>query len=259
MRKRKIIAVIIVLFLASTSQVSENVYAATSASSAADQTLGQKLDEKINELKTKIASTVASLNLVEKRGIIGIISDVNSNQITLTDTEGNTRFVDVDEITKFSSPSAKGSFGLTDLTKGTRVRVLGTYNKDTKRILGRFIDVTVDPVFISGQITDIDKKNIMLTVTAEDQKRTVLDIQVVTKITSYAKGTDDTEKYGFSKLQIGDRVTAIGYREKQDPSIISVTRIIDFIDMSKNPKIPVSQPSSTQEVSPTISTKNSPK
>src|SRR5438874_1521245 len=139
---------IFVLFFATIVIFVTPANAAPSASSSADQTIGQKLDEKINELKTKIASTVASLNLVEKRCIIGVVSETTTSQITITDIEGNTRFADVDEITKFSSSSAKGPFGLTDLTKGTRVRVLGTYNKDTKRILARFIDVTVDPVFL---------------------------------------------------------------------------------------------------------------
>jgi hypothetical protein len=69
-------------------------------STAVDDTIKEKLDEQINELKEKIASRVSELKLVEKRGIIGTISDVSSTKITLNDSDGKTRFVDVDEITK---------------------------------------------------------------------------------------------------------------------------------------------------------------
>src|SRR2546423_2045460 len=94
-------------------------------------TVSQKQDvlvNQINQLKEKIASRVAELNLVEKRGVIGTVSDVSANQISITDITGKTRYVDVDEITKFSSSQAKKSFGLSDLTKGTRISVLGLYN-----------------------------------------------------------------------------------------------------------------------------------
>src|SRR5579859_6721935 len=100
------------------------------------------LNSQINQLKDKIANQVSKLKLVEKRGIVGSIETVSNNQITLTDIQGNLRYVDVDEITKFSSVS-NSSFGLSDLKKGMLVRVLGIYNKDSQRILARYIDAEV--------------------------------------------------------------------------------------------------------------------
>jgi len=251
MKKILLLILLLTVIIPFTSQAE----AASTASSSADQTLGQKLDEKINELKTKIASTVAQLNLVEKRGIIGTISDVTSNQVTVTDIEGNTRFIDVDEITKFSSLSANGSFGVSDLTKGTRVRVLGTYNKESGRILARFIDVTVDPVYLSGEVSDLDKKNIMLTMTSENKKQTKIDIQIVTKMVAYSKDQDQTTRLGFSKIQLGDRIIVIGYPEKQDPTFISAARLIDFTDLPKDPKINISP---TPDLTPSVSPATSP-
>src|SRR5260221_6373171 len=75
------------------------------------------LEQQISNLKDKIASRVAQLKLVDKRGIIGNVTDVTQNQITVSDVKGNTRYIDVDELTKFSSPSAKSSFGISDITK----------------------------------------------------------------------------------------------------------------------------------------------
>ena len=63
-----------------------------------------------DQLITNIASRVAQLKLVEKRGIIGEVTESTNVQITVTDSQNNTRFIDVDELTKFSDPNTKGSF-----------------------------------------------------------------------------------------------------------------------------------------------------
>ena len=75
-------------------------------------------ETQINQLKDRIASRVAELKLVQRRGIVGTANEISDTQITLTDVQNNTRFVDVDELTKFASPSAKGSFGISDIGKG---------------------------------------------------------------------------------------------------------------------------------------------
>src|SRR4051812_13053821 len=88
------------------------------------ESVSQKLNDQISELKDKIASRVSELNLVEHRGMIGVVTDVSGNKITLKDVAGNVRFVDVDEITKFSSAS-NSSFGISDIKKGVRLNILG--------------------------------------------------------------------------------------------------------------------------------------
>ena len=211
--------------------------------------LGTDLKDQINQLKDKIASKVAELNLVEKRGISGSVMEVSGNKITLTDIAGKTRFIDVDEITKFSSDSAKGSFGLSDLTKGTIINILGLYNKESKHLLARFINVAVNPTQITGTISDLDTKNYSASVETEDKKQTSLDISTTTKISVYTK-TDGLSRYGFSKLTIGDRIIAIGYPDKKDPTILVTDRIIAFPELPKNPNIVVASPS--EELSPVI-------
>jgi hypothetical protein len=213
---------------------------------AETQTLGkEKLNEQINELKEKIASRVSELKLVEKRGQIGVVSEISANKITLTDLSGKTKFVDVDEITKFSSSSEK-NFGISDLTKGTKISVLGIYNKQSKRILARFIEVTVTPTYISGAISEIDNKNNVLTIMMEDEKTVRIDIVATSKILAYDK-TDGLAKYGFSKLDVGDRVAVVGFPDKKDKTLITGTRVIDLAALPKNPKVIVKQPSPTEE------------
>ena len=118
----------------------------------------------LEKVANEIASKTAQLNLVEKRGIIGMVTDSSGTQITLSDLNGNTRFIDVDELTKFSSPSST-SYGISDITKGSLLGVLGLYNKQSQRILAR--DVSVQSPFpnvIYGAISNIDKTNHEVTV-----------------------------------------------------------------------------------------------
>lgn len=223
-----------------------------SASISGEQSIGEQLNKQINQLKERIASRVAELNLVEKRGIIGTVTETSGNQITFTDLNGKTRFIDVDEITKFSSPSAKSSFGLSDLTKGTKISVLGLYNKQSQRILARFIDSYVIPVFLSGRIADLDKINFTVTVIAENQKQTVVDIETITNISTHSK-EDGISKLGFSKLTLGDRVLISGFPSKNDPDLLAATRILVLPELPKNPKIIVPEPTTEITISPTNS------
>jgi hypothetical protein len=245
------------LFLTlSFSVVTSSVYAASATTPTPAPSnkagLDAKLNAQINELKEKIASRVSELNLVERRGIIGVVSEVSGNKVTVKDVSGKTRFIDVDEITKFSSASNK-TFGLSDLTKGTRISVLGLYNKQSKRILARFINMSVDPTIVNGVITALDSKNFFITVTTADQKQIKLDIQTTSKIYSYDKA-DGLVRGGFSKLEIGHRVMAIGFPDKTDAATIVPTRVTEFTDIPKDPKI--SAPAPEESESPTPATQN---
>lgn len=197
--------------------------------------LNEKLNEQINQLKEKIASRVSELNLVEKRGMIGTVSEVSGSKITIKDIQGNTRFVDVDEITKFSSASNK-TFGLSDIIKGTKISVLGLYNKQSKRILARFINTSVDPVFLSGTITNIDSKNFIITIKTTDNKELKLDNQTSTKTYAYDK-EEGLVRSGFSKLEVGYRITTIGFPDTKDATMIVPSRIIDLSSLSNNTKV----------------------
>lgn len=220
---------------------------ATPTPTNTNSTVKEKLDQQINQLKEKIASRVSELNLVEKRGMIGIVAEVKGNQITLTDMEGNTRFADVDELTKFSSAGAKG-FGLSDLTKGTKISILGNYNKQSKRILARFISTYTSPLLYTGTITELNAKQFQITITTADQKTVNVDINTSTKVSSYTSA-EGLARYGFSKLAIGDKVFVAGNPDKTTPTLVAATRVIDFITLPKDqslvnitPTLPVVTP-----------------
>lgn len=219
--------------------LTSGVYAVTTPTEepeAAQPTAIPTSNSPINQLKDRIASRVAELKLVERRGIIGTATEVTQTQITITDLAGNTRYVDVDELTKFASPSAKDSFGISDITKGTKLGVLGLFNKQSRRILSRFVDVAILPTTLHGVVTSVDTDNFVVMVTGLDGKTTPVDIENLTKTTSYDK-TGTATKSGFSKIKTNERVIIVGYQDKQDPKRLIASRILLFPELPKDPRI----------------------
>ena len=65
---------------------------------------------------------------------------------------------------------------------------------------------------------------------------------MVTKIQFYDKD-NGISKFGFSKMQLGQRAIVIGYPDKKDKTLLVSTRVLVFPDFPKNPKIIVPEPS----------------
>ena len=186
--------------------------------------------EKIQKIKDIVASKVAELNLVEKRGIIGTIKEMNGMQITVVDIKSNIRRFEVDELTKFSF-STKTTAGISDLKKGDIYSFIGLYNKETQKLLVRDIDsVDTVPVYFEGAISSVDPKKYQLSVVDEKGTTKKVDIENSTK-TSLASTDGDLVKSGFSKLAVNDRVLAVGFWDKKDKDLLSSLRIIHFKDV----------------------------
>lgn len=211
-----------------------------------EESTTQNLSNQINSLKEKIASRVAQLNLVEKRGVIGIVKEVEGTTILITDINSRNRSVDVDEITKFSSPDAKSTFGISDIKPGTKLSIIGLYNKDSERILARFISVISNPVIISGAVSKIDDEDFTIIVSTEKEENFLIDIEKITKIHSYSDG--EVTKIGFTKIEEGYRIMIVGYPQKNDSKRIIGTRVLLFPDLPRNPKIILS--TTTDEIIP---------
>ena len=209
----------------------------TGVSYAASPTASpDKVQSQIDELKDRIASRVAELKLVEKRGIIGTVTDISNTQITLTDVKGDTRFIDVDELTKFEGATRNDSFGISDIKKGAALGVLGLYNKQSRRLLARGIDVITVPQFIHGVVTSLDSENFSLTVVSDKNDKAIVDIEATTKTFSYTKAQGIT-RAGFSKIKESQNITVVGFPDKQNKDRVVALRILIFPDIPKNPKI----------------------
>lgn len=229
--KYTIFIILLLLFVG----VTGTTFAAVTPSPSSSPTSSSLLNNQINQLKNKIASQVSKLNLVEKRGVIGTVQGTTDSQLTYQDTSGNVGYADLDEITKYES-DADSSFNLTDIKKGMLISILGIYNKDSQRILARYVDTETVPVRYQGEITAIDTKNDDLTMQTVDQKIEKISIDNSTTISSYTSGGSLTQ-YDFSKLTIGDRIFIVGYPDKTDSTLLDAARLIDYIDAPKDPDI----------------------
>lgn len=198
----------------------------------------------IDNLKERIASRVAQLKLVEKRGTIGKVTETSDTQITITDGKNAIRYIDVDELTKFASPSAN-SFGISDIEKGATLGVLGLYNKQSRRILARFIDVITVKQFISGTIVSVDEDNFSISLVTKEKKEYITDIERVTKTFAHTKD-EGFLRSGFSKIEPDMHAMIIGFTDVKDPNRIIASRVLLFPQIPKNPEITIPDvPSST--------------
>lgn len=186
--------------------------------------------ENIQKIKDIVASKVAELNLVEKRGIVGTITDVSGMKVAISDIKGNSRHIDVDELTKFDFGDDE-ELGISDLEKGEKYSFVGIFNKDTQRLLARTVDsVNTIPVYFEGAIIEVDEDNFQLTAVNERGEEKKIDIQNSTK-TSLASNDGDLTKSGFSKLEVNTRIIAIGFWDKDDKNLLAASRVIHFEDV----------------------------
>lgn len=207
-----------------------------SPADAATPTPKNTIEEIRDQLITNIASRVAQLKLVEKRGIIGKVTDATSTQITITDLHNNTRFIDVDELTKFSNPSAKGTFGISDITKDATVGILGLYNKESRRILARFVNTTITPFIIHGGVAKVDGENFSIDITTEEGKQIIVEIENLTRTYSYTQNSGYARS-GFSKIKENFNIVVRGVLNAKDKNRMTATRVIFFPEIPASPKV----------------------
>ena len=205
--------------------------------SASGSVYAQKLNSQIDTLKNKVASKVAELDLVERRGIVGIVTDVSGSELTLTDSSDNTRFVDVDELTKFSSD--EDSFGISDIKKGDGLGITGLYNKDSRRILARFVNAKTFPQLISGVVFEINTDDFILKIMDEEGKEHRISIETITKSFSYVN--DDLERSGFSKVKTGENAIVLGFQDPKNKDTITASKFIHFPNFPSNPNVIIPQ------------------
>lgn len=229
----------------------QEVYAVTTTTAPTVST-GEKLIDEINNLREKVASKVAELNLVEKRGIFVIVTDLTGNKITGNDLSNTTRLIDVDELTEFSSPSAKTTFGISDITKGAKLSIIGLYNKQSKRILARFVETSNLPQTVSGTITEIDKANFTVNMKSINNTEYLIDVESITKTSSYS-AKDGLTRLGFSKLELFKRIYVVGYESLKEKNRMSASRIIIFPELPNYPDLNLENTATNPTQKPTAS------
>lgn len=184
----------------------------------------------IEKIKEMVADKVSKLNLVEKRGFVGIVQDTSNTQITVQDIHGKKRFIDIDELTKFQdSIGSTKTFGISDITKGNRLAFVGNYNKETERLLARFVTKTSSiPEYVKGTVTAIDEDEFAITVTNSKSEKKIVDIERSTNTKSYDP-KDGVQKSGFTQIKVGEKILVVGFPNEDDSKRLSASRVLHFV------------------------------
>ena len=222
MKKLFIVFVIlfgILSFLPTTS------YSQGATSSASTAPLDESEMKNVKKIIDLVASSSAEQKTTAKAGVIGTVQEANSTSINIKTINGTIRIIDIDEITKFSDPDTK-TFGISDITAGETIGIIGILNKVSNHILARSVDrLDTLPIYFDGVITSINKTNFQITAVDKNGNEKVLDVQTTTKIFSYTK-SEGMIKAGFSKAILGERVFAAGFPDIKIKNQIASTRIV---------------------------------
>lgn len=219
-----IIIVLIVLQMPGVSFAATPTPTGSTATPKASEEAELKTIEKIKEM---VADKVSKLKIVDKRGFIGKVTDTSTTQITANDSQGTKRFVDIDELTKFQeSIGSSKTFGISDIKKGDTLAFIGLYNKDTERLLARFVTKAASvPQFVEGKILSVDTENFQFTVLTNSGEKKKVDVLRSTTTKSF-NPEDGEQKSGFSKLETGEFVVVSGYPDDDDKSLFSASRVL---------------------------------
>lgn len=183
--------------------------------------------EKVQRIKDIVASKVAELNLVEKKGIIGTVIEVSNTKIKVMDNKDEEIDIDVDELTKFDFEDE--DFGISDLEKGVIYSFIGLYNKDTETLLARFISQPDSiPTYIEGAISSLNEDDFQIEVIDSEGKTSIIDIETSTD-TSSVDMEGALEESGFTDLEKGKRVIVVGFTTED--KTVSASRLIHFNDI----------------------------
>ena len=138
------------------------------------------------------------------------------------------------------------------IQKGQAIGVLGLYNKSSRRILARFVDVMSLPTFVHAAVSTIDNKNFNFGVVTDENKNLNIYVETVTKTFTYTVA-DGLVKAGFSKVTESENVIATGYPNKKAPSKIISSIIMLLPEIPKNPAINLPSSSAAGSIPPSTS------
>ncbi len=214
--------------------------------------------ETIEKIKDMVASRVAELDLVEKRGFLGEVSEASNTSVKIKDLQGKIKNIDIDELTEFQAAKSE-EFGISDIKKGDIISFVGLYNKDTERLLARFVKkATAIPTSFEGVILEKDTEEYTLTVVNEKGEKRTVDIESSTDTYAYSKGQEE-EKSGFSKIEVGERVIVTGFPSKEDSNRLSASRILVLLGIQPSEAMKKHmgniEPKTDTEITPTTTEK----
>ncbi len=220
---------ITILFLAS---VCSPVVAQTATLSATPTTATDKAQQ-LESLKDRLATKVAELRQSQRMAVFGTIKSVSISTFTVETKTKDLKIELTDDIKVFQMLKGKRTALKTDnLEKGDIVTVFGEYDNTLELLKTSVVFIQgVAPLQVSGTITETNKTDYTITITAPDSKTYIIDFETTTK-TSLWNGSA-LVKGGFSTFTVGDIIHVTGSAVAKKENRISASRIVDITPQVK--------------------------
>lgn len=222
------------------------------AVSVATPTATTNTTKQIEDLKDRLATKVAELRKTERKAMGGNVKSVSISSITIETKTKDIKIElpdDVVVIQYLKGQRTKLTTG--DIDKGDSVAVFGTYDA-TVDIMKASVIIIQNTVTqrISGTIAAMDKTEYTLTVAATDRQSYVVDIETTTKAVTWDQ-TNGIQKYGFSKMNVGDTIQVLGSPVPKKDNRLSGVRILDLGNLTNPQTSPASTSTITPQATPT--------
>ncbi|MFA6005980.1 MAG: hypothetical protein WC775_05885 [Patescibacteria group bacterium] len=160
-------------------------------------------------LKDKLEKKVLELRENIKQAFYGVVQSVNTKEMVLKNDNDSLKVILEPEVTKFynSTGLELENEDVENIEKGSLVTVF------LSDIAGEMKSYTVyhepDSLLVAGKISNVAETGFEVTLVNYDKTTVKADVESSTAQSSYLLPTGETEKYGFSKLKIGDDIFAV--------------------------------------------------
>lgn len=222
--------------------------------------------EKAKELKDKVASKIAELKVLSKRGFIGIIKSIKGSSLIVTSNSKDIT-VDTDDTTKITllQKGKRTTLKLTDLKSNQQILVWGQYNKDEESLKAKAILSRIFSLNLSGVLKSIDKNTVVITDKSENKDYEIditgasIKILKSDKTIGKAESKDLTEGdyihiYATPKTT-GDKTTIAALRVLDLPKSIIETSSKETPKATVKSETPSPKPTSTPKATTKPTTK----
>ncbi|MCR4329397.1 MAG: hypothetical protein NUV65_02525 [Candidatus Roizmanbacteria bacterium] len=165
-------------------------------------------------LKDKLEKKVLQLRYEAKKAIHGTVKNISDSAIQIN-TDSKTVSIKLEpEVTRFYEVDGVDLIDkeAKDVTIGDEVTVFISKLPDEEKSYTVYIDSL--PSVIAGKIADIDTLAFRLTVFDLEQSKLLVDVENTTNQQAFNKESGKVEKYGFSKLQIGEQLFILASKNK---------------------------------------------
>lgn len=218
----------------------------------AGEEISQEIKEKVQERIEAITETK-----LRKAAYFGNISDLSGSVITVNTKKGE-KTVKTDEETKFIGKSNQ-EIKLADLKIGNFVIAMGNLDPSGSFLGKRILVLAKQPeiaparLAVHGKVVDISQEEKIISLKHLKQDL-AYEIEINDKTTITKKVGEKIAKVKFEDIEIGDRLVAIGTKEKENGTITaSIVHVIPGIaqGLEKVTPTPKPSPKPSPKLSPT--------